>query len=118
MRFSLNCWNIRQQVKVYGHPVDNLPFHTLERPDVALASKSILGSFVSEQPFTCESITVHNNFRNEILRDWVNDMLVSDRLAQFRQTEGRLEYDAIDQIIRAHAARYNLPYVSHNSEMQ
>jgi hypothetical protein len=59
MRFSLNCWNIRQQDKVYSHPVDNFPFHTFERPDVALAGKLILGSFVGEQPFTCKSITVH-----------------------------------------------------------
>jgi hypothetical protein len=58
-----------------------------------------------------------DNFRNEILRDWVNDMLASDGLGQFRLAEGRLEYNAIDGIIRAHAARYNLPYVGHDAEI-
>jgi hypothetical protein len=52
-----------------------------------------------------------DNFRNEILRDWVNDMFAREGLGQSRLAEGRLEYDAIDGIIRVHAARYNLPYV-------
>ena len=62
LRFSHNCWNIRQQVTVYRQTVDSFPFYTFERPDVALAGKLILGSFVGEQSqsFTCKSITVHS----------------------------------------------------------
>jgi hypothetical protein len=85
-------------------------------PSVIRASATLDADIVT--PLTLyDRMILIDNFRNEILRDWVNDMLASDGLAQFRLTEGRLEYDAIDQIIRAHAARYNLPYVSHDSEI-
>lgn len=50
-------------------------------------------------------------FRDEILRDWVNDMLAADGLGQFRLAEGQVQYDAIDQIIRAFAAQHGIPYV-------
>lgn len=50
-----------------------------------------------------------DDFRNETLHEWVNDMLAADGLSQFRRTEAGLEYDAIDGTNRAHAASYNLP---------
>jgi hypothetical protein len=49
MCFSFNCWNIRQQVMVYKQTLDTFPFHTFDRPDVALASKLILGSLSFEK---------------------------------------------------------------------
>jgi hypothetical protein len=98
-----------------NHDRMHVPSHQA-MPSVPRASANVDADIVT--PLTLyDRMILIDNFRNEILRDWVNDMLVSDGLAQFRLTEGRLEYDAIDQIIRAHAARYSLPYVSHDSEI-
>lgn len=37
-----------------------------------------------------------DDFRNETLHEWVNDMLAADGLSHFRRTEARLKYGAVD----------------------
>lgn len=104
-----------------------VPFHNFNNDSMHVPSHQAMPTIPRESVVLDADIVAPNNFydreilidnfRNEILRDWVNDMLAADGLGQFRLAEGRLEYDAIDQIIRNHATRYNIAYVGPDAEI-
>jgi hypothetical protein len=55
---------------------------------------------------------LHQRFRQELLRDWINDIFEAQGLAQFRlPLNADLDFAEIDRIIRQHAAANDLPYV-------
>jgi hypothetical protein len=62
-----------------------------------------------------ERVALVRRFRQEILRDWINDVLVEHGLGQFRLVGADLDFRQIDNIIRDHAATHGQTYVTLNN---
>lgn len=58
-----------------------------------------------------EAASLIRNFRNEILKDWIEDMLLYHGFGQFRMVGREINYAEIAAIIRQWAMRHRTPYV-------